>query len=365
MIAPEVNLIREDNREIYFAHRPIAGIVIMLAGMGVAYFFGFHVKDQMPRWIIGATAFLFALGGFAGALWRYELRLDLISRTYSGRRGFWPNPKPLRGSLDDLEGVVLSSRVDRNNKSTTTVWSVGLQFRNWDKPVAIKESANEPAAYQALEQYAKKLRVPAIDRTGAEERAVSWADVDTPLAQLPDHPILIPPLPTGSAIEFTPAPGRRSILIPAYGFSLQAAFLVLFGSVFGSFGGFFLWALLFNRAHVQGSITAGFIVSSVFTLIGLLVVSAGIAGMRGKQWIEEEGADLVYSLLLFNRRVRPQRIPKKEVEEVSVKPMPERKDQQQLVIRSDRRIMHISDRRFSSQELAWLKVAVSAIVSGR
>ncbi len=34
MIAPEVNLISEDDREIYFAHRPIAGIVIMLTAWG-------------------------------------------------------------------------------------------------------------------------------------------------------------------------------------------------------------------------------------------------------------------------------------------------------------------------------------------
>src|SRR3990172_7769612 len=213
MIASEVNLIHEDDREIYFAHRPIAGIVIMLIGMGTAYFFAFHVKDQMPRWIIGATALLFALGGFAGALWRYELRLNLITRFYSGRKGFWPNPKPLRGSLDELESVVLSSRVDRSDKSTKTVWTVGLRFRNWKKTVTIKEMTNEPAAYQALEHYAKKIRVPAIDLTGAEGQAVSWAEVDKPLAEQPDHPVSIPSLPPRSAIELTPGPGRRTVLL--------------------------------------------------------------------------------------------------------------------------------------------------------
>ncbi len=317
----------------------------------------------MPRWIIGATGLLFALGGFAGALWRYELRLNLISRFYSGRRGFWPNPKPLRGSLDELEGVVLSSRVDRSDKSTKTVWTVGLRFRNWGKPVTIKETSNEPAAYQALEHYAKKIRVPAIDRTGAEEQAISWADVDKPLAEQPDRPVSIPSLPPGSAIEFTPGPGRRTVHLPANGFSAGALILVLFGLPFFSLGSFFLWALLFNSSAVQGSVAAGFIVSSVFVLVGFFIVLAGIAGMRGKQLIEEEAGDLVFSLLLFNRRVRPQRMLKKDVEEVSIKPVPERKDQQQLVIRSDKRIMHINDRRLSPKELEWLKVAVFMMVS--
>ena len=363
MIAPEVNLISEDDREMYFAHRPMAGIVIMLIGIGVVYFFAFHVEEQV-RWIFSAAGALFALAGFAGALWRYELRLDLVARTYSGRKGFLPNPKPLRGSLDELEGVVLSSRVDRDDKRTTTIWMVGLRFRHWGKPVTIKESTNEPAAYLALEHYAKKLRVPVIDRTGAEERAASWADVDKSLAEQPDHPVSIPPLPHGSAIEFTPGPGRRSILLPANGISLGAIMLVLFGLPFFSLGGFFLWSLLFDRARVQGSIAAGFIVSSLFMLVGLYIVLYGIAGMRGRQLIEEEGGDIAFSLLLFRLRVRPRRARKKEVEEVSIKPVPERNNEKQLVIRSDKLIMRISGQKLSPKELEWLKVAVSVIVSG-
>jgi hypothetical protein len=363
MIAPEVNLINEDDREMYFAHRPIAGIVIMLIGMGVVYFFAFHIKEQV-RWMFVAAGSLFALAGFAGALWRYELRLDLVSRNYSGRKGFWPKPKPLRGSLDELEGVVLSSRVDRDDKRTTTVWMVGLRFRHWDKPVTIKESANEPAAYQALEHYAKKLRVPVIDRTGAEERDASWVDLDKPLAEQPDHPVSIPPLPHGSAIEFTPGPGRRSILLPADGFSLGAIMLVLFGLPFFSLGGFFLWSLLFDRARVHGSIAAGLIVSPLFMLVGLYIVLFGIAGVRGRQLIEEEGGDIVFSLMLFNLRVRPRRVLKKEVEEVSIKPVPGRNNEKQLVIRSDKLIMRIGDQKLSPKELEWLKVAVSVIASG-
>jgi hypothetical protein len=55
---------------------------------------------------------------------------------------------------------------------------------------------------------------------------------------------------------------------------------------------------------------------------------------------------------------------KKEVEEVSLKPVPERSDQQQLLIRSDKLIMHIGDQKLSPKELEWLRVAVSVIVSG-
>ena len=39
MVAAEVNLIRENDRELYFAHRPLSGVVFMLIGMGIVYFF--------------------------------------------------------------------------------------------------------------------------------------------------------------------------------------------------------------------------------------------------------------------------------------------------------------------------------------
>jgi len=142
MVAPEVYLIKENDREMFFAHRPLAGVVFMLIGMGIVYFFSFStlVKEQVARWVFSAGGVLFALVGFGGALWRYELRLDLLGRTFSGRKGFWPNPKTMKGSLDDLEGVVLSSRVERSDKSTYTVWTVSFAFKNWPKPVKVMES---------------------------------------------------------------------------------------------------------------------------------------------------------------------------------------------------------------------------------
>lgn len=139
---------------------------------------------------------------------------------------------------------------------------------------------------------------------------------------------------------------------------------MFFSGTFFSLGGFFLWALLFDRSRVHGSITAGFIVSPLFMLVGLFIILVGIAGMKGRQLIEEEGGNLVFSLMLFNLRVRPRRVLKKEVEEVSIKPMPERNDQRQLVIRSDKLIMHINEQKLLPKELEWLKVAVSVIVSG-
>jgi hypothetical protein len=366
MVAAEVNLIRENDRELYFAHRPLSGVVFMLIGMGIVYFFFFssHVREQAVRWIFSAGGALFALIGFGGALWRYELRLDLLTRTYSGRRGFWPHATPLKGSLDDLTGMLLTSRVDRSDKSSVTVWTVSLGFQGWDKPVTVMETQTEVTAYGTLEHYAKKLRITAIDRTGAGERRTPWTDLDKPLAEQPDHAISIPPLPAGSPIEFVNRPGRRTIIFPAQGFTGAGLFIFLFGLPFFGMGSFTLWLLL-SGAKISGNVAAGYIIGPVLMLVGLFILFLAIAGTFGRPQVQEEEREIVHSLLLFGRRVLPRRITKREVEEVSLRPVTGRNSagKQELVLRSDRRILRISGLPIGGQDLEWLKLAVQRIAA--
>lgn len=46
---PEVHLIRENEREMHFAHRPMAGIVIALIGGGLGWFFWERAGDTTGR----------------------------------------------------------------------------------------------------------------------------------------------------------------------------------------------------------------------------------------------------------------------------------------------------------------------------
>jgi hypothetical protein len=365
MVAPEVRLIKENDRELYFAHRPMAGVLFMLIGLGIVYFFSSssRVSELSARWIFGAGGALFALAGFGGALWRYELRLDLMSRAYHGRKGFWPNPRSIRGSLDDLEGVSLTSRVDRSDKSTYTVWSVGLAFRTWQKPVIVMESQNEVKAYETLEGYAKKLRIPALDRTGGQERPRTWTELDMPLKDQPDRPQFIPSLPSQSRIEFFNRPGSRSITLPGSGPSFAGFFLILFGTPFLGGGILVLGMLLFgDPERMHGPAAVGWAIGVVFMLVGAFVMFLGVAGMWGRPVIEEDGAAVKYSLMLFGKKIWSQRLLKQEIEEVSVRQG--RNERHELMLRSNRKIVRMQGLEQSGQELEWLRVAVSVIVGG-
>ncbi len=367
MAAPQVNLIREDDREMFFAHRPLAGIVFMLIGGAVIYFFSTSplVNEQLARWIFAAAGVLFVLAGFGAALWRCELRLDLAARTYRRRKGFWPAPKDLRGSLDELEAVTLSSRMERSDKNTYTVWSVSLKFRTWEEQARIMESRNDVAACRTLEHYAKKLRVPVIDGSGTQVRATQWTDVDRPLKDQPGRPAVIPSLPPESRIEFTNEPGGRMIKLPSSGLSFAGVFLMLFGTPFFCGGMFFLWMLLFGPpGQVHGPLCLDWILSTVFMLAGAFIIFLGAAGMWGRPFLEEDGSRINYSMTLFGTRMWPQRLLKHEVEEVSIKTAPDnRADRQELVIRSNAKIIHVNGEGLSGRELDWIRIAISVIAA--
>jgi hypothetical protein len=86
----EANLKRDTERELFFAHYPLSGVIFAALGAGFGYLPAYFGADSVTRWIFGGMGALFALIGIVDALWRYEFLLDLTSRTYSCRRGFCP-----------------------------------------------------------------------------------------------------------------------------------------------------------------------------------------------------------------------------------------------------------------------------------
>jgi hypothetical protein len=67
----------------------------------------------------------------------------------------------------------------------------------------------------------------------------------------------------------------------------------------------------------------------------------------------------------FGQRMRPRRMLKREMEELSIRQSPDRNasPQRELVVRSDKGIIPINGQRFSERELGWLKLAVQCMVA--
>ncbi len=369
-------------------------------GIGAGIFYLAHsgvIDETSARWWFGGGGAFFAAIGLLGAFWRYELSLDLVTRTYQRRKGFWPRAALKRGSLDDLEGVALTMEVRRSSSAKggshhSPVWVIGLAFTGERKPVSIMEFYRETKAYQRLEALAEKLRVPAIDRTGEQERKIPWDALDRPLQEELRRGTRrweagaggdIPPLPPGSTIEVLPGPGGRTILLPTPGFSGGMVFFFLFGSAFVGLGGTALWAKAAGLQVTESPQGFAWILGPLFILIGLAVLLLTAAASRGRMMIREDPSGLTFGYRVFGRPVRLQRLPKGEIEEIRLRPVaaggrdatlrvgpvsmrwPRQEAQQrrELFVRSDREVVRLG-KELRPEEQEWLYRTLLSFLAG-
>ena len=341
---PDVFLRRESDSELRFAHPVVSGWIFAAIGVAVVYIAGQTIASTPARWMTVGIGLLFAAIGVGGALWRYELSLDLLSRTYRKRRGFWPSPRSREGSLNELRGVSLSRTWRRADDSSSAVWVVSLEFEGWETPVSVFETASERKGYRRLEQLARRLQASAIDRTGDEERIRPAGQLDRPLLQSDDHRAVEGPPPASRIERTTTETGEPMIVLPPMGFSWAAVFVAILGTPFLAFGAIaLLSAVGWRVVEVKGSLAALWIVGGVFVVVGTILWAAAIFGPIAREVIRREGDALVITLRAFGRHYRRRRLPLGRIEEVSIKPSRSaRSEKTEVVLRTDAIVARIA-----------------------
>ncbi len=340
--------------------------------------------DNTARWIGACAGGLFALIGSGAALWRYELRLDLLSRSYTRRKGFWPSPAIEQGNFSDIEHVVLEveyRRAGERDSGASATWQVGLKLRQEARPIRVGEENSEEAGFRIFESLAKKLRVTAIDRTGPEEKIRSWEQMDERIAAPGRSGI--PSLPAGSRIEFFQLAQGQTIRLPHIGFGFGVAFFILFGLAFLGFAALFAWAKLAGPVPIQeSSAAAGWLVTTVFALFGLGIALLGFFGASAKDMVREESGGLIFSQYFLGKERLARRVEKREVEDVSIKaarhqsggssfrvgarglrlPPSVAPSRMEVVVRSDRYVARLGSDP-SPEEREWLRAALAAMAA--
>lgn len=324
---PDVLLKQESDTELHFEHSILSGWLFAGIGCAVAYLGWHYVDSPFARWMTIGMGVVFAALGVGGALWRYELALDLLARTYRRRRGFWPSPRTQQGPLSELDGVLLTRTWRRNEDSESAVWVVSLDFRGWEKPVRVFETTSERKGYRRLEDLARRLQTFAIDRTGDREISRSPDELDRPVAERErddgvDSIREIEDPPSGSGIDWTRTEiGAPMIVLPALGFNVGAVFLSLFGLPFLAFGAVALASAIgWAGVEVQGTLAAKWIVGGVFVVIGILCQAVAVFGPVAREVIRQEDDALVITLLAFGHHYRRRRLPLRAIEDVSIRP---------------------------------------------
>lgn len=325
---PDVFLRRQSDSELRFAHSILSGWIFAAIGCAGVYFGVWQTDSAMVKWLGIGMGGLFALMGVGGALWRYELTLDLMARSYRRRRGFWPTPRKLQGSLSELRGVLLTRSWRMGDNSQHPIWVVNLEFQGWDKPVSFYETTSERKGYRKLEELARRLQIPAIDRTGDRETTRSPYELDRSVVDRGRDPGKAEPIhtieepPPGSGIEWVkPEIGAPMIVLPALGFNVGSLVLIFFGLPFLSLGALALASAVgWTGIEVHGSLAAKWIVGSVFVLIGAAMLAGVVFGGIAREIIRDDGDAIRITLRAFGWHYRKRRLLTREIEEISVKP---------------------------------------------
>lgn len=371
----DVHLKRESEREVSFAHSPLRALVGVAAGAGFAWL-GFWVIDLwLFGWVFGGIGALVGSGALVDSAWRHELRLDLVSRRYTRRKGFWPAPRITEGSLDDFEAVLLDREEEMHEAQTYNLWSVRLAFRGEDS-LRVFESRDLTASYARAESFAKKVGIPLRDRTQPAERVIAPGTLAVPLVErlvAPAGGIDVPP--PGSRIAWDPTPSRRAIELPrdrASAVTLCVFFFVV-GLALGAFGGFHVSALLV-RAHAgEFPDSARWVIAPIFLLIGLGLIFCGGFLADGREVVREKGDALVFAWVALSSEWLVVRIRKRDIQEVEIRPgfgpisrvIGSRRtpSAQTVVVRSAQRVAHMGGH-LSADGRRWLRGALTSMATG-
>jgi hypothetical protein len=342
--------------------------------------FGIVKGGGAVQYLIGAGMSFFALIGLVGVLHRYELTIDLSARSYRGVRGFWPAPRRIAGSIDDMRGVLLqrywtTREVSDGSERREARWTVSFDFGDNDA-VSFFSTPFEKQAYSTLEHYSRLLRLPAIDRTTDEERRrnpetlnrsvaqAAWSDEQS--AAAPATP------PVDGRIDWDPSPGAGRITLPPVGLSGNSISLVL--GLCATCAGVALGLSQLGLLEIPLKIASGGWIVTAFLLLygpGTVTLLLGLACNR--QVIREELGDLLfYRTTLLGGRRNKRRLAKPDIEEIVVAKVADhytrrlrvrrRLDLEQVVLRTDDEIVRIGET-LNGEEQRWLVQALKHLAA--
>jgi len=370
--ASSLQLVSESADCLRFAFRHGVGWVILAVACLLAALAVWVVEDLLFRVPVAFVGGVFLIVGILVVLWRCELILDLRSRTHGGRRGFWPRTKSFSGSLDEIIGVELTRTWSSTGDSGDVVlWELRLLFQDWELSDTIFQTNTEEDAYEKLERYSRKLRVPAVDRTGTAEVRRTWQDLDRTAAEdaarrgeLPER---LPP-PPGSHIDLEWRSGRVTIVLRAAGLGVWGFLFLAMGSLPVAFAGIALLAAAgIVNVPVRGSMAGVLLGALVSLLLGLVFVVPVALAAWSRHAIRDEGGSIRVYLRFLGKEILPQLLPKHEIEEVSIRESTTRRGNrapppQELMVRSDQDVVRLGAE-LAPANLIWLRQAILYLIA--
>jgi hypothetical protein len=306
-------------------------------------------------------------------LFRESLILDLEGWIYTHRRGYWPHLATQQGSLNEFQAVALD--VPAARRKGGTIWVASLQFLAPDKRIAVANFSAASKAYAYVDELARKLQLPVLDRSGEDERTTRLSQLDTPIVarvELASRRIDAPP---DRRIRLSGDAPHRLITLPALGVNLGVvliavlpALLIWLGAKASMESGAPAGARAAHRhlsQHIpQVALSPALWTTMLFTLAGLCV--AFLVLLCVARWhIRERGDSIVVASRALGIRLRQRKFRKDEVVAIELKPTPAgRATLYDLQIRARRKLVLIGTT-FGEDSAKWLEQALLSMLAAR
>lgn len=302
-------------------------------------------------------------------LLRESLAIDLERLSYAYRRGHWLSPTTRHGSLHEFQSVALDTLAGRKSR---TIWIASLQYMAPDKRITVANFSDGGKAYAFVEDLARRLDLPVLDRTGAEERTTSLSRIDAPLA--PRAGLAPPPIdaPPAAGIRLTGDAPHRRITLPAMGVNLGVAVIAVLPALL-------IWLAMTPlpardtaaaahaahrhlRPHV--AIDPFLWRTTLYVLAGLCI--AYLVLLCVARWhIRERGDSIVATSRALGINLRRRKFRKDEILAVELRPSPAgRAMLYDLQIRARRKLLVIGTT-LREDSARWLEQSVLAMLEAR
>lgn len=369
----QMQLVRDDDRQIRFTNPWKWGLVIALAGLLIWFLFSLNPAEGIKYWVVAGSVVFTIFIGVAASLSRDELVLDLTNREYIQRRGYWPAVREQTRPMNDFRALLLGSELRRNPRGGQyPTWVITLKSSGVQSDLAVLESRSESQAYGKIESWSRKLGLPAFENVGGREQPLEFK----PAARQQQAELQsgqIPMLPRGTRLAFLGTPPTRTIIFPPPGLGLGVLILAIFPSIT-------LWMGIagYHEAlhHVPPRSTS---FATGVICFGILMVVALFFAIFGRTAVREQDDTILIGNRVFGLNYNVKSVAKPEIEEIEIKPTPlssgapvfmlsgmrvlrprQPRPRAELFVRSRNQVVRIGQE-LSPQDLQWLHQALLSL----
>lgn len=369
----QMQLVRDDARQIRFSNPWRWGVIICVVGLLIWLLVPLKATKGFTYWVlVGGVAFTVVVGLLA-FLGRDELVLDIGTRAYTRRRGYWPAVKEQTSSLNDFRALLLVPELRRNPRGGQyPTWVIVLQSSGVEPNIALVELRSESDAYGKVELWSRKLGLPAFENAGDREKPLDFK----PITQ--QHPVelrsaQLPGLPPGSRLALLGTPPTRTIVLPPLGLSMGVLTLSIFPAIT-------LWmgiAGYDEAVHRIPPRSTNFAIGMI--CFGILLAVALCFAIFGRTTVREQADSILIGTRAFGWNYNVKSLAKRDIENVEIKPTPvssgapvfmlsgmrvlrprQPRPRAELFVHSRNQVARIGQE-LSAQDLQWLREALLSL----